>query len=355
MRVLRILAAATCSSVIAFSAAAQQNSSAAGASWSNIESGCRASLRGLSIAGDQVIWATGTSGTFVHSRDGGKTWQADSMAGARDLDFRDVHAVDANTVYLMSVGPGARSRIYKTRDSGRSWQLQFTMPDSAGFLDGFEFWETQPGIPIGDPLAGHLYVIMTSDGGETWEQIAPANIPPVMKDEYAFAASGTSIAVQGKAQVWIGTGGAAARVFHSKDGGKSWQVTRTPLPSGSASAGIFSLAFYDEKFGIAVGGDYRKPEEVLGSLARTNDGGETWTALETAPLQFRSCVCFIPNTKGKMLVAAGILGADYSRDGGRTWTPIAGSGFNTLAAGASQQSIWAAGSAGQIAKLLMPR
>ncbi|MGH7494906.1 MAG: WD40/YVTN/BNR-like repeat-containing protein [bacterium] len=322
--------------------------------WQLIDSGTRASFRGLSVPSDSVIWVTGTRGTFVHSFDGGKTWQADSMAGATHLDFRDVHAVDAHTVYMMSAGPGERSRIYKTTDGGRSWKLQFTMPDSAGFLDGFEFWEGQRGIAFGDPLEGRLFVITTTDGGNIWLRIPPENIPPVIEGEFAFAASGTSIAVQGKSQVWIGTGGAAARVFHSNDGGHSWTVANTPLSSGSESAGIFSLAFRDEKNGVAVGGDYRKPAEAASHVIVTKDGGQTWEIPKSAQLEFRSGVVFIPQMHGQILIAVGTSGADSSGDGGLTWKRIDAGGFNVVSAGSSRASVWAAGPEGKIARLIVP-
>lgn len=51
------------------------------------------------------------------------------VAGTDSLQFRDVHAVDAETAYLLSIGSGADSRIYRTDDGGRSWNLQWTIPD----------------------------------------------------------------------------------------------------------------------------------------------------------------------------------------------------------------------------------
>jgi hypothetical protein len=53
-------------------------------------------------------------------------------------------------------------------------------------------------------------------------------------------------------------------VFRSNDGGVTWKVADTPIMTGVASAGIFSLAFSDEKNGVAVGGDYRKEGDVVG-------------------------------------------------------------------------------------------
>ena len=63
-----------------------------------------------------------------------------------------------------------------------------------------------------------------------------------------------------------------------------WQSAQTPLASGNDSSGVFSLAFRDQKHGIAVGGDYRKPEEATGTAAYTSDGGEHWSAArQTTP------------------------------------------------------------------------
>src|SRR5690349_1885460 len=95
------------------------------AQWMPQESGTRARLRGLSVVSREVAWASGTGGTCLRTADGGKTWGARTVAGASDLDFRDIHAVDADTASLLSIGAGEKSRIYKTTDGGTTWALQF--------------------------------------------------------------------------------------------------------------------------------------------------------------------------------------------------------------------------------------
>ena len=55
------------------------------------------------------------------------------MAGASELDFRDVHAVDDRKAYLLSIGEGKKSRIYQTTDGGKSWTLEFMNPDAKAF------------------------------------------------------------------------------------------------------------------------------------------------------------------------------------------------------------------------------
>src|SRR5260370_37556648 len=97
---------------------------AANAQWAPQSSGTTASFRGISAPSDNVVWASGTQGTFVKTLDGGVTWQAGAVDGAGKLDFRAVHAFDARNAYLMSAGSGRQSRIYRTTDGGTRWQQQ---------------------------------------------------------------------------------------------------------------------------------------------------------------------------------------------------------------------------------------
>src|SRR5258706_103182 len=85
----------------------------------------------------------------------------------------------------------------------------------------------------------------TVDGGQTWQRLAHDKLLRMLPDEAAFAASNSSLLLQGKSKVWIGSGGAVrARVFSSADRGQTWRVTDTPMQSGESS-GIFGLRFLD--------------------------------------------------------------------------------------------------------------
>lgn len=310
------------------------------AGWLPQQSNGDASLRGISAPSASIAWASGTKGTCLLTKDGGKTWKSVIVPEAEKLDFRDVQAFDAQTAYLLSSGSGELSRIYKTTDGGEHWTLQFTNQEPKGFFDSFAFWDRNHGIIIGDPLNGHLDILTTTDGGNSWKRTQG---PAANLGEGAFAASGTAIAVAGKQDAWFGTGG--ARVFHSRDGGRSWSVAQTPLRHDSASAGIFSIAFRDRKHGAVVGGDYRKPKERTQSAAVTSDGGKTWQATPSMPGGFRSVVAFLP--EANVLVVAGTSGSDWSKDSGKTWQPLANAAGNALAF-ASGKAGWLVGAKGQI-------
>ncbi len=318
------------------------------ASWVSQSSPTQASLRGLAVVSPRVIWASGTNGTWLMTRDGGSHWKTGSVPGAEKLDFRDVEARDAQHAILLSSGEGANSRIYQTNSGGANWELLFTNPDPKGFFDAVSFWDRRHGIVLGDPMDGHFVIFTTVDGGKSWErQKTPAALP----GEGAFAASGTTLAVFGSHDTWFGTGGAGrARVFRSSDGGRSWIAVAAPVRAGAASAGIFSLVFTDRKHGVAVGGDYKLPNELAETIALTRDGGQTWQKPPGTGLGgYRSAVAAVPGKPGE-LIAVGVTGSSVSDDGGGTWRTIPSSGLNAVA-GAAPGSIWAVGAHGAIAKL----
>src|ERR1041384_2680958 len=196
-------------------------------SWTLQTSGVTARLRGVSAVSESVAWASGSGATVLRTGDGGATWRKLSVT-TETLDFRDIDAIDAQTAYILSIGNGPASRIYKTSDAGKSWKLQFKNDDEKAFLDAMSFWDANHGIAFGDSVDKKFYILTTADGGRTWSRVPTTNLPPAQGNEGAFAASGTNIALFGKSYAWIGTGAAVkSRVLHTSDGGRTWQVADT--------------------------------------------------------------------------------------------------------------------------------
>ncbi|MEP6922931.1 MAG: glycosyl hydrolase [Pyrinomonadaceae bacterium] len=321
------------------------------AQWQKQTVETKAGLRGLSVVNEKVVWASGTSGTFLRTIDGGKTWKVGVVPDAEKLDFRDVEAFDANTAYLLSIGNGETSRIYKTTDGGETWRLQFKNTNEKVFLDAFAFWDEKNGIAMGDPVDEHFYLLATNDGGQNWKPLSTDKMPPAKTGEAAFAASGTCLVTNGKSDVYLVSGGNATRVIHSNNRGASWIVADSPIVSGTQGSGIFSIAMFDAKTGVIVGGNYEKPNETRHNVALTNDAGKTWT-LGNGLNGYRSGVAFV---KGKLaiakaLIAVGSSGSDISVDSGKTWVNLDKENYNAIQA-KGFESIWAVGANGLVAKL----
>ncbi len=314
--------------------------------WELLDIGSRVSMRGLSVASESVVWLSGREGRFFRTVDGGETWQRGQVPGMAEVDFRDVEGVDAGTAYLLSAG--AQARIYRTTDGGQNWVEQYANDAPGVFFDGMAFWDPGHAIAFSDPVDGRFLILTTEDGGDHWEPLPPDRVPTPLDAEAGFAASGTNVSVHGE-HVWIGTGVGAARVLHSADRGQTWTAQDTPMASGPGT-GIFSLAFWDERHGVAVGGNFQSPDETDGNIALTIDGGLTWTPAETPPRGYRSCVTVVPGTNGPTLVAVGPTGTDFSMDGGRRWQPLSDEGFHSVAFAGTTLG-WAAGDDGRVGRL----
>jgi len=310
--------------------------------WDVQISNTTAGLRGLSVVSPRVAWASGTNGTFLKTTDGGEHWRSAVVPSAEGLDFRDVEAFDENRAYLLASGEGENSRVYKTIDGGNHWTLLFTNRDGAGFFDAMAFWDESHGILVGDPVDGQLVVFTTADAGRSWQR---QKTPEALAGEGAFAASGTCLVVRGAGDAWFATGGpGGARVFRTRDRGRTWRVAKTRL-GGTKTAGIFSLAFADKRNGIAVGGDYQKPNATERTLAFTHSGGKKWIAAAKSALSYRSGVAF---AGGKLVIAVGSAGSDISRDGGVTWEHFSDTSLNAVAS--RDGAFWAVGPKGVVVR-----
>ena len=318
---------------------------AAAGQWIKYPVETTASFRGLAVVDPRVIWASGTGGTVIRTTDGGSSWQVIKVPGAEKLDFRDIEAFDSTTAYILSIGNGDASRIYKTVDGGETWSLQFTNREEAAFYDALACWDRKNCIAMSDPVDGFYRLVETRNGVD-WKIIDTEKMDNAKQGEAAFAASGTCLIAVGRNTVFLVTGGSDARAFRSDDRGWSWSVADTTLPSGTPGGGIFSIAMFDARRGVIVGGNYELPDEASGNLAFTSDGGKTWMS-GTGLSGYRSAVAYIDR---RTLIAVGTNGSDISSDGGTTWTRLGKQNLNAVAA-RGHSSVWAVGPAGAVYRL----
>ena len=299
-----------------------------------------ADLRGIHALGNGIAWASGSEGTVLRTTDSGAHWQrCATPPGAEHLDFRGIQAFDASTAVVMSSGKGPLSRLYKTADGCQTWKLIFTDPDPEGFWDAFrvEIHGNPPqdwgAVLLGDPVHGRFRLWQEHQGVVD----ALPSPPTARKGEAAFAASNSGIFVFDLDYgYWIATGGVTGsrvirKVLHG-DVELSWGTfPSSPVPVGThtASSGIFSIAFANIPIefgnlvgssGVAVGGDYLKPDDPTNSAAFTADKGKHWLPAQTPPHGFRSAVAYA--AASKTWITVGPNGTDISTDDGRNWRAL---------------------------------
>jgi photosystem II stability/assembly factor-like uncharacterized protein len=307
-----------------------------------MSSGSSSSLRGVSVVGEQVVWASGSGGVVLRTVDGGRAWQLRPVPDADSLDFRDIEAFDSLTAYVLSAGEDGR--IYKTVDGGATWKLQFRNQVKGAFFDCFDFFNRDEGIVMSDPVGERFIVLTLKD--TTWTELPLAARPPADSAEAAFAASGTCLTIAGSRAYLATGGGPETHVFWSDDRGFTWHATPTPVPAGAPSVGIFALAFRDENSGIAIGGDYLNPQQEA-RLAMTTDGGKTWHV--AGKTSYASGAAW--SRSGGSLLAVGTAGTRLSRDRGITWAQIDSLEYNAVQF-AGEQTAYAVGPRGRIVKLI---
>lgn len=315
--------------------------------WQEYKLSTEASLRGIAVYNQRIVWVTGTDGTIMRTEDAGKTWEQITIENTATLDFRDVEILSPQEVVVMSIGTGDPSRIYKTLDGGDTWNQVYQNPYEDGFFDGFAFWSNGDGMLGGDPIDGKMLLLKTADRGESWQQVDPDLLPPLYDGEYGgFAASGSHLTVNGDS-VWVASGASKARVFISPDRGISWDVVDTPIIQGQSTQGIFSIDFFDSQVGVAVGGDYSKERDGIDNVILTSDGGESWELADQFPV-FQSSVRYLSRST---IISVGPRGNNISHSGGSTWIPMEGRGYHSMDR-APDGTVWASGQDGAVARLI---
>lgn len=322
-------------------------SAAADAQFTLQTSNTTADLRGIHNVGNGVAWASGTHGTVLRTEDGGYVWQSCSMPpGAEKLDFRGVQGFDANTAIVMSSGPGDQSRLYKTTDGCHTWKLVSKNPDPSGFWDSIQAGDSDEpsqtptpdrALVLGDSVQSQLRVWEWKEGWEERElELSYRITGKSQPGEASFAASNSVLQIAHTKQVdstwkynFRFASGTATHSYMSivrEETGRcepcrvEISKSEIPMSQGTDTAGVFSFDFRTDLIGVAVGGDYKKPDSTTKTAVRTLDGGSSWTASTIPPHGYRSSVAYDSSTK--TWITVGPNGTDISADDGRNWRPV---------------------------------
>ena len=144
------------------------------------------------------------------------------------------------------------------------------------FLSGTHAW-----LAYSSPDAAGLYILRTSDGGQTW--LEDSNLPQV-----DYGGSITPVSMQFLntqngwlwAQIYPGMNHVYPVLFHTTDNGQNWQIVYDPRPSADepneSLKGAYSLSFGTQLFTFL---DAMDGFAGTGFLQATHDGGKTWTTI----------------------------------------------------------------------------
>ncbi|MDP9961577.1 WD40/YVTN/BNR-like repeat-containing protein [Chryseobacterium lathyri] len=273
------------------------------------------SIRALEVDGGKV-WYSGTDSKFgfVDLRNNGNRKQI--SLSDKKLQFRTL-AQDKNSFYAINIESPAY--FFKIDKKDLKSEIIFTDTVKTAFYDALHFVNDQLAYTFSDADKDNLLKLAVYRNGK-WKMFK--NNVQLNSGEAAFAASNTNIAST-KKYLWIATGGKASRILRMNLKKESIQVFETPFVQGESSQGMYSIDFYDNRFGIAVGGDYTKQDANINNIATTNDGGKSWQVQASGQnAGYTTCVKIKPGSKGKEIIAVGDKHISYSSDFGKTWKKI---------------------------------
>jgi photosystem II stability/assembly factor-like uncharacterized protein len=319
-----------------------------------LHQGSNASLRGLSVVSNEVVWASGSNGTIIRTTDGGKTFQVMKPKGYEKRDFRDIEAFDRSTAIIIAIDTPAV--ILKTTDGGQTWRKVFEDRRAGMFLDAMDFNGTS-GVVVGDPINGQMFRAYTHDQGESW--IIDQNAPQLTEGEAFFASSGSNvhlIASQDLAMRKVGknehkgifvSGGMQSRMFSGN------LAADIPIQKGKSTTGANGFAIDPEaKYGFICGGDFSDPKRSDSSmlLFELKKNKIVFSFPASSPSGYKSAVAFAGNNT---LLACGTSGVDISKDNGKNWKKISDLSFHVCNAIYDSGKVWLAGPKAGIAMITL--
>lgn len=216
--------------------------------------------------------------------------------------FTDISCPEPDHIFLLTLDnpPSQSASVLKSTDGGATWQRR-NLPGTTG-------WTQQGQIAMADARHGAVMLqsadgfFRTSDGGETWH---PVSFPPAIFHDLFCP----------EPDVYIATGSYAAR---TTDGGATWS---SPASGPFGLLTPFTYSFADKDYGWAVAAEATGVgDRVRNRIARTTDGGMTWTELlndeKPAGGTRLLSIDFADRMNG---LAAGWLGIYRTTDGGISW------------------------------------
>jgi photosystem II stability/assembly factor-like uncharacterized protein len=219
--------------------------------------------------------------------------------------------------------PTNEADVICTSDGGGVWTATGADPfaggeDIASFVCFYVGADTiRRVVARGTADAGAPAEIAYSDnGGVTWTSVSMELTPGVAAPNGQYAIGGNSLFALDQYHIWLVTTG--GYVYFSDDGAVTW----TAQEQGVITAGNWIAVWFADANNGFVGG-------AANAIARTTDGGTTWTAVTGPVAEAANDVQCVTRNKDSNIWWAGYDGNTrmyYTTDDGTNWTQRAFTG-----------------------------
>jgi photosystem II stability/assembly factor-like uncharacterized protein len=264
-------------------------------------------LRSVCFTDSLYGWVAGDSGTIIHTTDGGKTWNFQDSKTKNEI--ADIFFLDRNrgwaSSFNYSVSPFG-TVILKTTNGGADW-TSVAYPAENIFMNCILFLDSLNGWMGGMPHA----LVKTTNGGIDWTEAEVDSSVfsqfPVLNikfydRQYGYACGGMH--------------DIAGVIWRTSDGGDKWYAID---PAEAPADEVFQLYLFDSLNVMGAGGD---PDFGYGvGMIRTSDGGLTWNYHELGIIGNAFDLAFRTDKEAWAPLGPS-LKLIYSKDAGSTWTDV---------------------------------
>jgi len=216
-------------------------------------------------------------GLFIYkTTDGGENWTQQQTG--YDFEAQAINYYNSNLGIV-----AGESTVLKTTDSGLTWEVIYSLTSGWNNKNDIEIVSENEFYITGDEEFG-TFLIHTTDGGNTWENLSPGNYGKGM-DLVLFDSNKALLACENNA------------ILISEDSLNTWSETTL---NTNHPIQFRAMHFPTSEIGYAVG------DGPFETIIKTTDGGETWFTIESITTAGLNCVHFFDDMNGLVFGENGV-------------------------------------------------
>ena len=182
----------------------------------------------LAVIDAETAWTVGNGGDVRLSRDGGRTWTAVTDVPTRTSYYASF--LDDTTGWVANM-----NTVWVTDDGGQTWEaLAIVGEDETLFVGGIALADAEQGYVL--DMTGKLHV--TTDGGASWTTLPLALDDDLRLDAMAHAA--LRFMPDGEGTIVTRERGGHVVVMATPDGGETWTVEVLDIEAANNNAFFLS-------------------------------------------------------------------------------------------------------------------
>ena len=269
--------------------------------------------------------AAGGRGLF-RSNDAGRTWSEAGLAGHRHLSAILIDPANPDRIFVASTGsafvPSRERGVFRSTNGGRSFEQVYFKDQDTGALDlAFDPGDTavvyatllqsrEPASPGERSAGAGTGLIKSTDGGTTWTE-ARRGLPTFADDGLRRIRMATARSNRSRLFA-VAAARSRSGIYRSDDGGGTWTLAHASSPLVNAN---------DDGATVVVDPVSADVVYVLGrQVARSTDGGRTFTPWRTEPADVTFRAAWINPTQSGVVALGGDRGAVVTVNAGESWS-----------------------------------